>query len=156
MTSLESAFFAPLTLKLRWVEGYGCSAENRPVEVRLLLGWITCRMLLSSNGPPLRTTTTCPPSALVNPVRKAKPGTTTTNRTTTAAIKVVRSLVDRLRGSRSGRGRCTDTGTPGGWDDGAADSRCGTRPFRRIRRRTHRVGLERRLHAPRHTAVHGE
>src|SRR5437764_9663437 len=85
MTSLESAFFAPLTLKLRCVDGYGWPLENSPVEVSDEFGWMTWRMLLSSNGPPLRTTITCPPSALVKPAANAMPGTMPAKITTTAA-----------------------------------------------------------------------
>src|SRR3954465_5155835 len=64
-------------------------------------------MLLSSNGPPLRTTTTWPPSALVNPEAKAIPGTTTPSTTTSA-----RTRVSNLRRPRGRRGEWTGI-TPG-------------------------------------------
>src|SRR3954452_20161816 len=64
-------------------------------------------MLLSSNGPPLRTTTTWPPSALVNPEAKAIPGTTTPSTTTSATTRV-----SSLRRPRGRRGEWTGI-TPG-------------------------------------------
>src|SRR5205807_9582405 len=95
--SLESAFWAPLTLKFRCVDGYGWPLENSPVETTLLFGWMTCRMLLSSKGPPLRTTTTCPPSALVRPARNEMPGTTPTSTTTRATTAAISSRPPRRR-----------------------------------------------------------
>src|SRR4051794_23080461 len=145
MTSLESASSCPLTLKFRCVEGYGCPAENSPVEVSEEFGWITWRMLLSSNGPPLRTTTTCPPSALVNPEAKAMPGTSTpsTTASTTTRLSRTRRPLGRCAG-RTGRSPTVDgdgfgdfTGTvspAAGSADAAADcttARCsagGRRP----------------------------
>src|SRR4051794_8192573 len=108
MTSLESAFFAPLTLKLRCVDGYGWPFENSPVEVSDEFGWMTCRMLLSSNGPPLRTTMTCPPSALVKPAANAMPGTTAAKRSTTPATTMISAR--RPRDGRRGIEDVADNG----------------------------------------------
>src|SRR3954451_12244079 len=108
MTSFESAFFAPLTLKFRCVDGYGWPFENSPVEVSDEFGWMTCRMLLSSNGPPLRTTMTCPPSALVKPDAKAMPGTTPTKSTTIPATTMASA-----RRARDGRRGIEDAAVTG-------------------------------------------
>src|SRR3954471_5013049 len=108
MTSLESAFFAPLTLKLRCVDGYGWPFENSPVEVSDEFGWMTCRMLLSSNGPPLRTTMTCPPSAFVKPAANAIPGTTPAKSTTSPA-----TTITSARRARDGRRGIEDAAVTG-------------------------------------------
>src|SRR4051794_29368588 len=75
-------------------------------------------MLLSSNGPPLRTTTTWPPSALVNPEAKAMPGTTTPSTATSAMTSV--SSLRRPRGRRGGWTGITPGASPAGFffDDG--------------------------------------
>src|SRR3954470_7293032 len=75
-------------------------------------------MLLSSNGPPLRTTTTWPPSALVNPEAKAMPGTTTPSTTTSAMTSV--SSLRRPRWRRGGWTGITPGASPAGFffDDG--------------------------------------
>src|SRR4051794_28550916 len=75
-------------------------------------------MLLSSNGPPLRTTTTWPPSALVNPEAKAMPGTTTPSTATSAMTSV--SSLRRPRGRRGEWTGITPGASPAGFffDDG--------------------------------------
>src|SRR3954467_10474163 len=75
-------------------------------------------MLLSSNGPPLRTTTTWPPPALVNPEAKAMPGTTTPSTTTSATTRV--SSLRRPRGRRGEWTGITPDASPAGFffDDG--------------------------------------